>query len=104
MIGEMNLQYSKKENESTFAHYQTEPMQVGKLKMKFNLEELDATGFTVFYKYAPSRSELMKARWNANDYSTIVPFETESCGSFYQYLIVFKIATANSAIRNITAL
>ena len=103
MIAELSIQNSKAAKEAIFSHYMTEAMQVGKQRMKFSFDSKDAGNYTVFYKYGNSKSELMKAKWNPNDYTLKVPFETESCGSFYQYLIVFKIESPAAAIRNVKA-
>lgn len=103
MISEMNLQYSKKKNEAQYAHFQTDALPVDKIKMNFNFEIKDANNYTVFYKYANTKAELLKAHWNPNDYIKKVPFETESCGTLYQYLIVFKLESEGSAIKNVKA-
>lgn len=103
MIAEMNLQYSKKVNEAQFAHHQTDPMPVNKQKMKFSFEERDVKKYTVFYRFGNSKTDIMKSKWNANDCISSVPFESESCGTFYQYLIIFKVESELSAIKNIVA-
>ncbi len=101
MIAEMNIQSSKKTNDAVFAHYTSDPIQVDKKKVNFNFETRDISQFTVFYKYGNSRSELMKAKWDPMNYTRSLPFESESCGLMYQYLVVFKLESVRSGIRNI---